>query len=106
MLIPDLGSPVVPNLIVLHPLHRLHALSEKPERYWSQKLFYLTRLFRLFPIDEGWSTTADNYIRDEFVALGRNKYEYTYMLAKVLGTPNVVEAKTSFGVSMIYLALL
>lgn len=44
-------------------------------------------------------------MRDKFVALDRDKCEYIYLLARAVGTRNVVEAGTSFGVSTIYLAL-
>jgi len=101
----DQFTPVVANSRVLLLLRRLHGLSEKQERSWSQKFFYLTRLVRFFAIGELWSSTADDHMRDKFVALGRDKCEYIYLLARAVGARNVVEAGTSFGVSTIYLAL-
>lgn len=92
----DQFTPVVANSRVLLLLRTLHGLSEKQERSWSQKFFYLTRLVRFFAIGELWSSTADDHMRDKFVALGRDKCEYIYLLAR---------AGTSFGVSTIYLAL-
>lgn len=101
----DQFTPVVANSRVLLLLRRLHGLSEKQERSWSQKFFYLTRLVRFFTIGELWSSTADDHMRDKFVALDRDKCEYIYLLARAVGARNVVEAGTSFGVSTIYLAL-
>ena len=99
------SAPVVASSRVLLLLQNLHALSEKEERSWSQKFFYLTRLVRFLVRGELWSSTADNHMRDKFVALERDKCEYIYLLARAVGARNVVEAGTSFGVSTIYLAL-
>ncbi|KIY01163.1 uncharacterized protein Z520_02715 [Fonsecaea multimorphosa CBS 102226] len=47
----------------------------------------------------------DNYMRDKFIALDRDKAEFVYQLCGAINAKNVVEAGTSFGVSTIYLAL-
>lgn len=101
----DQSTHIVANSRVLLLLRRLHAQSQKEERSWSQKFFYLTRLVRFFAIGELWSSAADDHMRDKFVALDRDKCEYIYLLARAVGARNVVEAGTSFGVSTIYLAL-
>ncbi|OQV03037.1 Methyltransferase domain-containing protein [Cladophialophora immunda] len=47
----------------------------------------------------------DNYMRDKFIALDRDKAEFVYQVCLAVGAKTVVEAGTSFGVSTIYLAL-
>ncbi|KAJ9138009.1 O-methyltransferase [Coniochaeta hoffmannii] len=96
---------VVASSRVLLLLQRLHTLSEKQEKSWSQIFFYLTQLVRFLARGELWSSAADDHMRDKFVALEKDKCEFIYLLARAIGARNVVEAGTSFGVSTIYLAL-
>ncbi|KAK7177827.1 hypothetical protein PSPO01_16125 [Paraphaeosphaeria sporulosa] len=98
-------SPIVASPNVQQLLRRLHTLSEAEEKPSSQRFFYLTRLVRFFLYGEIWSTTAEDYVRDKFVALNSEKCQFIYLLARSAGTCDVIEAGTSFGVSTIYLAL-
>ncbi|RYO14571.1 hypothetical protein AA0111_g11916 [Alternaria arborescens] len=98
------------SLIVASPnvqqlLRRLHTLSEAEEKSFSQRFFYLTRLVRFFLYGEIWSTAAEDYVRDKFIALDSEKCRFIYLLARSAGACDVIEAGTSFGVSTIYLAL-
>ncbi|OIW24983.1 hypothetical protein CONLIGDRAFT_663710 [Coniochaeta ligniaria NRRL 30616] len=101
----DQFAPVVASSRVLLLLRRLHTLSEKQEKSWSQIFFYLTRLVRFLARGELWSSAADDHMRDKFVALEKDRCEFIYLLARAIEARNVVEAGTSFGVSTIYLAL-
>ena len=98
------ASPRVHDL-----LRRLHAESEAQEKSFSQIFFYLSRAFRHYisgaTWGATWDTSADDHMRDKFVALEPDKCEFMYLLARSAGARNVVEAGTSFGVSTIYLAL-
>src|SRR3954453_19986538 len=96
---------VVASPKVLQLLQRLHNLSEAQERSFSQMFFYASRLVRFLMFGEIWSATADEHMKDKFVALEADKCRFIYLLARSLGACNVVEAGTSFGVSTIYLAL-
>ncbi|KAH9210627.1 S-adenosyl-L-methionine-dependent methyltransferase [Leptodontidium sp. 2 PMI_412] len=98
-------TAVVASPKVLQLLQRLHALSEAQERSFSQIFFYASRLVRFLMFGEIWSATADEHMKDKFVALEADKCRFIYLLARSLGVRNVVEAGTSFGVSTIYLAL-
>ena len=49
--------------------------------------------------------SADDVMRDKFIALTADKAAFMYQLVRAKGALNVVEAGTSFGVSTIYLAL-
>ncbi|KAK4246084.1 S-adenosyl-L-methionine-dependent methyltransferase [Corynascus novoguineensis] len=86
-------------------LRRLHAASAAQEKSFSQSWFWFKRLitFRLF--STSWNASADDHMRDKFVALEEDKCHFVYLLARSSGALNVVEAGTSFGVSTIYLAL-
>lgn len=87
-------------------LQKLHALSAAQENSIAQRFFYFSRLFNYWLFGgKGWSTGADDYMRDKFVALEPDKCEFVYLMARSLGACNIVEAGTSFGVSTIYLAL-
>jgi len=98
-------TTVVASPKVLQLLQRLHALSEAQERSFSQIFFYSSRLVRFLMFGEIWSATADEHMKDKFVALEADKCRFIYLLARSLGVRNVIEAGTSFGVSTIYLAL-
>jgi predicted O-methyltransferase YrrM len=99
------SSPVIASEKVHELLQNLHALSEAQERTFSQIWFYITRIVRFFLFGELWSKSADDHMRDKFVALDSDKCAFVYLLARSLGAINIVEAGTSFGVSTIYLAL-
>lgn len=99
-----------PTTVVASPnvhelLQRLHALSDAQERSFSQLVFYASRLIRFLMFGELWSATAEEHMKDKFVALEADKCRFIYLLARSLRACNVVEAGTSFGVSTIYLAL-
>jgi len=97
--------PVVASAELQALLRKLHELSETQEKSWSQKFFYMRRVVRFMASGETWSATADNHMRDKFVALEEDKCQFIYLLARAMGARNIVEAGTSFGVSTIYLAL-
>ena len=101
----DSQTTVVAGPRVQQLLQKLHAISDAEEKSWSQRFFYLTRLVRFFAFDETWSATADEHMRDKFVALDRDKCQFVYLLTRSIGACNVIEAGTSFGLSTIYLAL-
>lgn len=86
-------------------LSRLHAESSAQEKSLSQTWFYINRLLSHYLFGTNWSASADDHMRDKFVALEQEKCEFTYLLARSIGAVNIVEAGTSFGVSTIYLAL-
>jgi len=86
-------------------LQRLHAASEAQERSFSQLFFYLRMLAGHYIWNAGWSTAADDHMRDKFVSLERDKCQLLYLLTRSIGAKNIIEAGTSFGVSTIYLAL-
>ena len=94
------ASPRVQDL-----LRRLHAQSEAQEKSVSQIFFYLTRALRFYISGATWGASADEHMRDKFVALEADKCQLMYLLARSIGARNIVEAGTSFGVSTIYLAL-
>lgn len=94
------ASPQVHSLLA-----RLHAESEAQEKSLSQYFFWLRRYIRYLLFSETWSSTADDHMRDKFVALEEDKCHFLYLLARSTGATNIVEAGTSFGVSTIYLAL-
>jgi predicted O-methyltransferase YrrM len=86
-------------------LARLHAASEAQEKSLSQIWFYLKRLISFYLFRTPWAASADDHMRDKFVALEEDKCHFMYLLARSSGALNIVEAGTSFGVSTIYLAL-
>jgi predicted O-methyltransferase YrrM len=86
-------------------LARLHAASEAQEKTLSQSWFYLKRLIAFYLFSTPWASSADEHMRDKFVALEEDKCHFMYLLARSSGALNIVEAGTSFGVSTIYLAL-
>ncbi|KAJ9296047.1 hypothetical protein DTO271G3_5622 [Paecilomyces variotii] len=47
----------------------------------------------------------DQLMRDKFIALVEDKYQFTYQLINAMGATDVIEAGTNFRVSTIYLAL-
>lgn len=99
-----------PSAIVASPrvhelLARLHTASEAQEKTLSQSWFYLKRLIAFYLFSTPWAASADDHMRDKFVALEEDKCHFMYLLARSSGALNIVEAGTSFGVSTIYLAL-
>ncbi|KAL2182103.1 S-adenosyl-L-methionine-dependent methyltransferase [Thermothelomyces heterothallicus CBS 202.75] len=86
-------------------LKRLHAASEAQEKSLSQSWFWFKRLLTSRLFTWKWDTSADDHMRDKFVALEEDKCHFMYLLLRGSGALNVVEAGTSFGVSTIYLAL-
>lgn len=90
---------------VLNLLQRLHDESEAQEKSLSQTIFYLRRLVWHYLWGVAWSASADDHMRNKFVALEQDKCHFTYLLARSTGATNIVEAGTSFGVSTMYLAL-
>lgn len=87
-------------------LYRLHAESTAQEGSLTQVLFYLSRIVRSYFFGESaWDASADDHMRDKFVALEQDKCQFIYLLARSMGALNIVEAGTSFGVSTIYLSL-
>ncbi|KAH7305926.1 S-adenosyl-L-methionine-dependent methyltransferase [Stachybotrys elegans] len=94
------ASPTIHKLLA-----RLHAESEAQETSWSQKIFYVKRLFRNYLWGVNWNAASDDHMRTKFVALEQDKCQLVYLLARAFNAKNIVEAGTSFGVSTIYLAL-
>ncbi|KAF4953473.1 hypothetical protein FSARC_12363 [Fusarium sarcochroum] len=86
-------------------LERLHAASEAQENSYSQYWFYLKYLYGFYITGTSWSASADDHMRDKFVALEQDKCQFMYLLARSINARNIVEAGTSFGVSTVYLAL-
>lgn len=86
-------------------LARLHAESAAQENSLWQSFFYFTRLMRFYISGATWSASADDHMREKFVALDADKCQLMYLLARSIGARNIVEAGTSFGVSTMYLAL-
>ncbi|KAL2158161.1 hypothetical protein VTH06DRAFT_4729 [Thermothelomyces fergusii] len=86
-------------------LGRLHAASEAQEKSISQWWFWVKRLLASLVFTWQWDASADDHMRDKFVALEADKCRFMYLLARGSGALSVVEAGTSFGVSTIYLAL-
>ncbi|EXJ74822.1 uncharacterized protein A1O5_01518 [Cladophialophora psammophila CBS 110553] len=84
-------SPVRAPPHVLSLLDKLHRLSREQED--------------AVQASEVEAVGFDNYMRDKFIALDRDKAEFLYQLCLAIGATRVVEAGTSFGVSTIYLAL-
>ncbi|KAG7290116.1 hypothetical protein NEMBOFW57_000112 [Staphylotrichum longicolle] len=103
---PPAGPSAVSASSHVHALlARLHAASEAQEKALSQSWFYLKRLISFYLFSSTWASTADDHMRDKFVALEEDKCHFMYLLARSSGALNIVEAGTSFGVSTIYLAL-
>lgn len=103
---PPAGPPAISASPRVHALlARLHAASESQEKSISQIWFYLKRLAAFYLFSSAWGSTADDHMRDKFVALEQDKCHFMYLLARNSGALNIVEAGTSFGVSTIYLAL-
>lgn len=94
------ASPRVHDLLA-----RLHAESAAQEKSLSQSLFYLTRLLRFYISGATWGASADDHMREKFVALEADKCQLMFLLARSIGARNIVEAGTSLGVSTMYLAL-
>jgi predicted O-methyltransferase YrrM len=67
--------------------------------------FWVTTLYTGFFSISSWTKSDDDYMRDEFIALEPEKCEFNYLFARSSGARNTVEARMSFGVSTIYLAL-
>lgn len=86
-------------------LKRLHAASEAQEKSFSQMWFWFRRMLTSRFFTWNWDASADDHMRDKFVALEEDKCHFMYLLLRSSGALNVVEAGTSFGVSTIYLAL-
>ncbi|OAP57269.1 hypothetical protein AYL99_08007 [Fonsecaea erecta] len=84
-------SPLRAPPHVLALLDRLHAASRTQEDAISPA--------------EVTARGFDEFMRDKFIALDRDKAEFVYQLCGAIGAKVVVEAGTSFGVSTIYLAL-
>lgn len=84
-------SPVRAPPHVLSLLDRLHSTSRTQEDAVKQ--------------EELQSQGFDNYMRDKFIALDKDKCHFVYQLCGAINAKNIVEAGTSFGVSTIYLAL-
>ncbi len=98
-------TTIVASSKVRQLLQRLHTSSEAQEKSFSQVFFYASRLVRFLIFREIWSPTAEEHMKDKFVALDAEKCRFIYLLARSSGARNVIEAGTSFGVSTIYLAL-
>lgn len=98
-----LAIPASPRIHAL--LKRLHAASAAQENTLSQSWFYLQRTLAFYLFSTTWAASADDHMRDKFVALEEDKCHLVYLLARSSGALNIVEAGTSFGVSTIYLAL-
>ncbi len=83
-------------------LDRLHAKSAAQNE--SLTSFFVQRM-RDGDLDwRQFDAKTDQFMRDKFVALDRDKAELCYTLCRALGAKRVVEAGTSFGVSTLYLA--
>ncbi len=87
----EFPSPVKAPPHVLSLLERLHYLSRVQEDAVKS--------------EDIKAQGFDNYMRDKFIALDKNKCEFVYSLCRAIDARNVVEAGTSFGVSTIYLSL-
>ncbi|KAB8235877.1 O-methyltransferase [Aspergillus alliaceus] len=94
------ASPRVVSL-----LDKLHQQSQAQESTLSMYAFWIGYLLKSFFLGNFWSQKNDDYMRDKFIALEREKCEFIYLLARATGARNIVEAGTSFGVSTTYLAL-
>ncbi|KAH6627463.1 hypothetical protein F5144DRAFT_513939 [Chaetomium tenue] len=90
-----LAIPTTPRIHAL--LKRLHAASAAQENTLSQSWFYLKRTLAFYLFSTTWAATADDHMRDKFVALEEDKCHFVYLLARSSGALNIVEAGTSFG---------
>jgi predicted O-methyltransferase YrrM len=103
---PTPATLAIPANARIHALlKRLHAASAAQENTLSQYWFYLQRTLAFYLFSTTWTASADDHMRDKFVALEEDKCHFVYLLARSSGALNIVEAGTSFGVSTIYLAL-
>ncbi|MEX2208095.1 MAG: class I SAM-dependent methyltransferase [Myxococcota bacterium] len=83
-------------------LDRLHAQSSAQNEALMH--FFVQRM-RDGDLDwRQFDAKTDQFMRDKFVALDRDKAELCYTLCRALRARRVVEAGTSFGVSTLYLA--
>ncbi|AEO57287.1 hypothetical protein MYCTH_2062247 [Thermothelomyces thermophilus ATCC 42464] len=81
-------------------LKRLHSASEAQEKSLSQSWFWFKRLLTSRLFTWKWDASADDHMRDKFVALEEDKCHFMYLLVRGSGALNVVEAGTSFGVDV------
>ncbi|GFF26532.1 hypothetical protein IFM46972_01817 [Aspergillus udagawae] len=103
-------APKSPPTITASPrvislLDKLHSQSQAQESTLSMYTFWIVYLLKSFFFGNFWSKKNDDYMRDKFIALEREKCEFIYLLARTIGARYIVEAGTSFGVSTTYLAL-
>ncbi|KAH2766952.1 hypothetical protein KXV55_002813 [Aspergillus fumigatus] len=103
-------APKAPPTITASPrviclLDKLHSQSQAQERTLSMYIFWIGYLLKSFFLGNSWSRKNDDYMRDKFIALEREKCEFIYLVARAIGARYIVEAGTSFGVSTTYLAL-
>ena len=90
----SLPNPVVAPPHVHELLDRLHARSAEQEAKIDSTVYKTTG-----------TSSFDDLMRDKFIALGQDKSQFVYQVARIMGATSVVEAGTSFGVSTIYLGL-
>jgi len=55
--------------------------------------------------DYGENEAIAEHMKDKVVVLEGDKYRFVHPLSRVNNTKNIVETRTSFGISTIYLAL-
>ncbi|EAQ88796.1 hypothetical protein CHGG_05415 [Chaetomium globosum CBS 148.51] len=87
-----LAIPTTPRIHAL--LTRLHAASAAQENTLSQSWFYLKRTLAFYLFSTTWASSADDHMRDKFVALEEDKCHFVYLLARSSGARTIVEAGT------------
>ena len=107
---PTIPSPVKAPQHVLDLLSRLHAASLEQEAAISsdEKVFSSKILGDIEDRLAGQGDAKNEFnelMLDKFIALDEEQCHFVYQLINAMGATNVVEAGTSFGVSIIYLAL-
>ncbi|KAI9658762.1 MAG: hypothetical protein M1821_002322 [Bathelium mastoideum] len=98
----DLESAIQAPSNVLELLASLHEQSLQQEKHLADSGDYdqIRKALR-----SGSAGSADDIMRDKFIALTADKTSFMYQLIRAKGALNVLEAGTSFGVSTIYLGL-
>lgn len=106
--LPTMGRPSIQEIVHDERVSTLlETLHNKADRQRTFRVFWFhVRKYLGWKLcgPNIWSSRDDDFMRDKYVALDREKCQCMYLLARAINAQRVVEAGTSFGVSTTWLA--
>ncbi|KAK7436760.1 hypothetical protein VKT23_009809 [Stygiomarasmius scandens] len=96
-------NPLSHHPKALAVLSRLHALSIEQEKARGARGKHFPKLSNFGPFSDDADLANPSDFVEELVALDEDKAQAMYMILRAMGAMRVVEAGTSYGVSLIYL---